>query len=152
MIEVAKLDSNNKIENTFNINKNYGVDATGVISQAKVEQYCIKTFGAGTYIANTDEIAGQANKGSNYSAELNCFYADRYDDMNGNPCASWALNGDTGEWDPPHMYEEIIGEDTYTSFKWSESINRWYAKKRGEMTTWYKWNPATSAWEDQTDI
>jgi len=152
MIEVAKLDSNDKVENTFSINRNYGMDATGTITQEKVEQYCIKTFGAGTYIANLSNVNGEANKGSNWNAELKCFHPDLYEDLNGNPCTSWRIDKTIGDWVAPHQYETTSNGNTYSGMKWSELTNRWYAKKTGEMTTWYRWNPSTNEWEDQTDI
>ena len=105
MIEVAKLDSNNKIVNTFAIHKAYGTDATGEITQSKIKEYCVANFGgtADEYIGNLPNVGGMANKDDIYDADKNCFHEPRPKDMTGAPCSSWELQDD-GSWKPGHNY------------------------------------------------
>ena len=97
MIEIAKLDENNRVTNTFTVHKAYVVNSARVVTQEKVTSYCNRTYGSGTYVANTDAVNGQADIGKYYSADYNSsgqavFYEERPTDMNGNPCTSWTVN------------------------------------------------------------
>ena len=171
MIEVAKLDSNNKIVNTFAIHKAYGKDATGTITQSKIKEYCVATFGgtADEYLGNLPNIGGTANKDDFYDADKNCFHGGRPLDMAGSPCSSWTLNAATGQWEPPHNYvrqlddgadfnyENVAGEQ-YGIFAWREETNSWYAKKHSEYkggntsAAYYKFDNTDKTWKSHTDF
>ena len=170
MIEVAKLDSNNKIVNTFAIHKAYSKDATGTISQSKIKEYCVATFGgtADEYLGNLPNVGGTANKDDLYNADKNCFHEPRPKDMTGAPCSSWELQDD-GSWKPGHNYVrnqddgndfnyETVGGVKYGLFSWREATNSWYAKKHSEYkdgntsAAFYKFDNTDKTWKSHTDF
>ena len=154
MIEIAQLDENNKITNTFTVHKAYVVNSARVVTQEKVTSYCNKTFGSGNYVANTDAVNGKADIGKYYSADYNSsgqavFYEERPTDMNGNPCTSWTVNTADGEWHAPNFYS-AEDRQTYGNFKWNETNQRWRAKKfteyKNDPEIWYEYNPGDQTW------
>ena len=170
MIEVAKLDSNNKITNTFAIHKAYGTDATGAITQSKIKEYCVATFGgtADEYVGNLPSVGGTCNKDDMYDASLNCFHEPRPKDMTGAPCSSWTLQAD-GSWEPPHNYVrnlddgndynyEKVGDVMYGLFTRREATQSWYAKKHSEYkdgdtsAVFYKFDNTDKTWKSHSDF
>ena len=162
-LKVAIIESD-KVKQVINVNKDNCIDpATGGATDNSVVNWCVKTFGAGTYVWNKESMTTVASTGENWDSVNKIFYKDRPHSPDGInapydpvvPYDSWTLNTTTGEWIcPQNIFDESL-EDKMKPMGHivgDEAAQKWTALKSDDtrqdiMDKVYKWNKDTEVWE-----
>ena len=153
-MEVAQLDSNDKVVNTFLVKKQKMIDPnTGSVTQESCQAWCEGKFGVADskFIPVDSTTIGTPDVNDNYDSAKNMFYEDRPKSPKTDiSFSSWSLDDTTGNWNAPHSHDENV---EHMSFLWKEEETCWKSRKSsenkdGNSGNWFKWNNSTSAWED----
>ena len=125
-MEVAQLDSNDKVVNTFMVKRQKMIDVnTGSVTKASCQAWCEGKFGVADskFIPVDSTTIGTPDVNDNYDSAKNMFYEDRPKSPKTDVLfSSWSLDDTTGNWNPPHMHDE---HDEHMSFLWKEEGSSW---------------------------
>lgn len=152
-MQVAKLDSNNIVLDTFLVRVEKVLDkSTGTVTIAKTQAWCESKMGAGTYIPEAVAKNGP-EPGDTWMATEKVFARERPNDLTGAPCTSWTVQvtEDTdevtaiGDWAAPHNCGIVNGTNALRKFRWKESNQTWYAQQCSD-DIWYSWDNSAQNW------
>ena len=147
-MQIAKVDSNNKVVDTFVVKVEKVIDkTTGSPTASSVQNVGEKMFGTGFDYFYEGITLNTPNVGQFYHAETNSFRDERPVDIEGNVCTSWTYTSEHLEWRAPHFY----GSDgnSYKKYSWRESNQKWYAQRSGvENDNWWTWDNTNQLWVD----
>lgn len=116
MAHFAELDANNVVLRVVVIGNADTSDAAGVEKEHIGAAFCEKLFG-GTWKQtsyNGNMRKRYAGIGYTYNVELDAFVPPK-------PYASWTLNNETAEWQPPVPMPVVEGK----RYAWNEETQAW---------------------------
>lgn len=122
MAHFAQLDGNNVVTQVIVVANKDTADANGVEKEYIGQAFCEKLFG-GTWKQtsyNGNFRKNYAGTGYTYNADIDAFVPPK-------PFASWVLNNDTAQWEPPVPMPEG------GMYSWDEATGSWVAMQT-EMT------------------
>ena len=149
-MEVAQLDSNKKVVNTFLVKKQKMIDInTGSVTQESCQAFCEGKFGDADskFIPVLPGRINPPDVGDTYDEAKDIFYEDQPKSPKDDTIFSSLSLDDNGIWQAPHAHDE---NTDFMNFQWKEQETCWKAKKSSEKTAgnWFKWNTGTNAWDD----
>jgi hypothetical protein len=115
MAHFAKLDENNLVTQVIVVDNKDTADAAGVEKEYIGVAFCEKLLG-GTWKQtsyNGRFRKNYAGIGYTYNASIDAFVPPK-------PFASWLLNNETGQWDPP-----VPMPDDGKMYTWNEETTSW---------------------------
>ena len=118
MAHFAELDSNNVVKRVIVVSNSEITDGNGNEIENDGILYCQRLYGDDTRWKQTSYNSNMRKRhagiGMIYNQELNAFISPK-------PYASWTLNYDTAEWDPPIPHPESETE----KYAWNEENQSW---------------------------
>jgi len=121
MAHFAKLDANNVVTQVIVVANKDTADANGVEKEYIGAAFCERLFG-GTWKQtsyNANFRKNYAGIGYEYRADIDAFVPPR-------PNASWILDPDTAQWQPPVPLPEDAGTgDPPRTYVWDEGAGNW---------------------------
>lgn len=144
-MQIAKINSNNKVVNTFAISESKVMNLYGEANFENIVKFCNDTFGNTNLFTYVPDLKGvtinEPNVGFNYNPSKKMFFDNQ-------PYNSWTLNDETGIWEAP--YKPDTQSDTYGKLIWNENTQRWTAKKTEnygkQVNPDYIMDPITKVW------
>ena len=121
MAHFAQLDENNVVTQVIVVSNNDLLDASGVEREEMGIGFCQRLFGGNwkqtSY--NSNFRKRYAGIGYSYNAEIDAFVPPK-------PYASWVLNNETANWDPPvpAPADSGMGEGQ-KMYRWDEETISW---------------------------
>jgi hypothetical protein len=115
MAHFANLDENNTVTQVIVIANRETCDAAGVEKEHIGAAFCERLFG-GTWKQtsyNGNVRKNYAGIGYTYNADIDAFVPPK-------PYASWILNNDTAQWEPP-----VPMPDDGEKYSWDEATTSW---------------------------
>lgn len=121
MAHFAQLDENNVVTQVIVVANKDTADANGVEKESIGVAFCERLLG-GTWKQtsyNGSMRKNYAGIGYTYNGDIDAFVPPK-------PYASWTLNNETAQWDPPTPYPEDVGtEENPKSYTWNEETQEW---------------------------
>ena len=118
MAHFAELDANNVVKRVIVVSNSEITDGNGNEIENDGILYCQRLYGGDTRWKQTSYNGNMRKRhagiGMIYNEELNAFISPK-------PYASWTLNYDTAEWDPPIPRPESETE----KYAWNEENQSW---------------------------
>ena len=118
MAHFAELDANNVVKRVIVVSNSEITDDNGNEIENTGILYCQRLYGDDTRWKQTSYNSNMRKRhagiGMIYNEELNAFISPK-------PYASWTLNSDTAEWDPPIPRPESETE----KYAWNEENQSW---------------------------
>lgn len=118
MAHFAELDANNVVKRVIVVSNSEITDGNGNEIENTGILYCQRLYGDDTRWKQTSYNSNMRKRhagiGMIYNEELNAFISPK-------PYASWTLNSDTAEWDPPTPRPESETE----KYAWNEENQSW---------------------------
>ena len=121
MAHFAQLDENNVVTQVIVVDNKDTSDVNGVEKESIGIAFCERLLG-GTWKQtsyNGNLRKNYAGVGYSYNADIDAFVPPK-------PYASWTLNAETAQWDPPTPYPEDVGTpEEPKSYTWNEETQEW---------------------------
>jgi hypothetical protein len=146
-MQIARVDSNNKVVNTFSISDSKVIALYGSVTFENAQNYCNEIYKDTNLYTYIPEIKGitinEPNIGFNYNPSTKVFCDNQ-------PFNSWTLDNTTGIWNAPYNFDSQ--NDTYGKIFWEESTQRWKGKKTANFgkpdneNPTYVCDPITKSW------
>ena len=118
MAHFAELDANNVVKRVVVVSNSEITDGDDNENENAGILYCQRLYGGDTRWKQTSYNGNMRKRhagiGMIYNQELNAFISPK-------PYASWTLNYDTAEWDPPTPRPESETE----KYAWNEENQSW---------------------------
>ena len=118
MAHFAELDANNVVKRVVVVSNTEITDGNGNEIENTGILYCQRLYGGDTRWKQTSYNSNMRKRhagiGMIYNEKLNAFISPK-------PYASWTLNSDTAEWDPPIPRPESETE----KYAWNEENQSW---------------------------
>jgi hypothetical protein len=115
MAHFARIDENNIVTQVIVVDNKDCSDAAGVEKEYIGAAFCERLFG-GTWMQtsyNGNKRKNYAGIGYTYNADIDAFVPPK-------PFASWLLNNDTAQWEPP-----VPMPDDNNKYQWNEDNIAW---------------------------
>ena len=121
MAHFAQLDENNVVTQVIVVDNKDTSDVNGVEKESIGIAFCERLLG-GTWKQtsyNGNLRKNYAGIGYSYNADIDAFVPPK-------PYASWTLNAEKAQWDPPTPYPEDLGTpEEPKSYTWNEETQEW---------------------------